>query len=85
MTKTQIDKLGERLRGDSASDQDLEQLAVYRDSFRPAYVEVAVALRSNGVESRNGYSLSCYHSFLMLGSSTAASTRVTDIALSTSL
>jgi ppGpp synthetase/RelA/SpoT-type nucleotidyltranferase len=40
LSKTQIDKLGERIRRGVASEDDLRLLAAYRDSFRDAYLHV---------------------------------------------
>lgn len=39
-SKTQLDKLGDRLRAGTATEADLKALDEYRRSFRPAYDEV---------------------------------------------
>jgi hypothetical protein len=51
-TKTQLDKLGERLRAGSRTEMDLRALDDYRRSFRPAYDAVVCTLRSElGIEA----------------------------------
>ena len=51
MTKTQVDKLGDRIRLGSTSADDLRLLSEYRDSFRPAYLRVARLLNERaGIE-----------------------------------
>lgn len=47
MTKAQIDRLGNRLRDGSPSDDDLRLLDAYRRSFLPAYEEVTSRIRSS--------------------------------------
>jgi GTP pyrophosphokinase len=44
-TKTQLDKLGERLREGSTEEADLRALDNYRRSFRPAYDQVVRVLK----------------------------------------
>lgn len=46
MTKSQIDRLGQRLRGGSPSEGDLTHLEMYRRSFGPAYGEVVSKLNA---------------------------------------
>jgi ppGpp synthetase/RelA/SpoT-type nucleotidyltranferase len=46
ISKTQIDQLGERLRKENISEDDLRQLDVYRESFADAYEEVVASIRS---------------------------------------
>ena len=46
MTKTQIDRLGERLKKDNISDDDLRLLDQYRRSFAEPYEFVVGAIRS---------------------------------------
>lgn len=59
LSKTQIDKLGERLRRDSPSDADLVMLDAYRRSFADAYEETvglinyAVGLPTSGRPSKS--------------------------------
>jgi putative GTP pyrophosphokinase len=45
LSKTQIDKLGERLKGDQPSELDLQALDEYRRSFREAYDTVVGSIR----------------------------------------
>jgi GTP pyrophosphokinase len=45
-SKTQIDRLGERLKKGPVSEDDLRQLDSYRESFAEAYEEVVAAVRS---------------------------------------
>lgn len=45
MSKTQIDRLGDRLRKGNVSDDDLRMLDEYRDSFDPAYEMTIKLLR----------------------------------------
>jgi hypothetical protein len=40
LSKSQIDKLGERLRGGHSTEGDLRLLEDYKRSFAPAYAEV---------------------------------------------
>lgn len=52
ISKTQIDKLGDRLRVGSISEEDLRQLDEYRRSFSSAYAHVVDAVRHElGLES----------------------------------
>ena len=52
MGKSQVDRLGDRLRRNTPSESDLRELDSYRRSFAPAYTEVLGALRLlAGVES----------------------------------
>ncbi len=45
LTKSQVDRLGERLRAGEVTAEDLGLLDAYRRSFRPVYTSVAVTLR----------------------------------------
>jgi ppGpp synthetase/RelA/SpoT-type nucleotidyltranferase len=45
MSKTSIDRLGERLRNAPISSADLETLSAYRETFRSSYIAVVAALR----------------------------------------
>lgn len=45
MSKTQIDRLGDRLRNQNLADADLRLLDEYRESFSPAYDVVAGTIR----------------------------------------
>jgi putative GTP pyrophosphokinase len=45
MTKTQIDRLGDRLRKGNISDDDLRLLDLYRRSFSEAYEIVVGTIR----------------------------------------
>lgn len=49
LSKSQIDKLGERLKSDPVSDDDLRMLDDFRDSFEDAYTPVDVAMRNLGI------------------------------------
>src|SRR5205807_6624672 len=46
LSKTQIDKLGDRLRGGNITEEDLRMLDEYRRSFSEAYEFVVGAIRS---------------------------------------
>ena len=46
LSKTQIDRLGDRLRGGGMTETDLRLLDSYRRSFFPAYERVVGAIRS---------------------------------------
>ncbi len=46
VSKTQIDRLGDRLRKGEVSDDDLRQLDTYRRSFASAYEEVVSTIRN---------------------------------------
>ena len=50
LSKTQIDKLGERLKEGSASQDDLRMLDDYRDSFSDVLMPVLEVLRRHGFE-----------------------------------
>ncbi|HEY4328237.1 MAG TPA: hypothetical protein VGN88_00775 [Phycisphaerae bacterium] len=50
LSKSQIDKLGERLRGNAPQSADVRQLEEFRRSFVPAFSEVTLILRSHGIE-----------------------------------
>jgi putative GTP pyrophosphokinase len=47
---SQLNKLGERLRKGTATDDDIRALNDYRESFRPAYERVVTALESLGLD-----------------------------------
>lgn len=47
MTKTQIDRLGDRLRSGSISEAELKMLDAYRKSFGVAYENVIKVIREN--------------------------------------
>ena len=49
-SNTQVDRLGERLRGGALDEADLTLLDEYRRSFGPAYESVVDALRELGVQ-----------------------------------
>jgi ppGpp synthetase/RelA/SpoT-type nucleotidyltranferase len=49
-TKSSLNKLGERFRKGTASDDDVRALNQFRESFRPAYERVVATLESLGVE-----------------------------------
>ena len=46
ISKSQIDRLGERLKRGDLSDEDLRELDVFRESFASAYREVVATVRS---------------------------------------
>lgn len=46
-SKTQIDRLGDRLRKESISEADLKRLDAYRKSFSSAYENVIKVIREN--------------------------------------
>jgi ppGpp synthetase/RelA/SpoT-type nucleotidyltranferase len=46
-SKTQVDLLGDRLRKDEISEDDLRRLDAYRSSFAEAYEEVVAAIRAS--------------------------------------
>lgn len=46
ISKSQIDRLGERLKKGDLSDEDLRELDVFRESFASAYSEVITTVRS---------------------------------------
>jgi putative GTP pyrophosphokinase len=51
MTKTQVDRLGDRLRTGTHSEADLIQLTAYRDGFAPAYGALIGVMRDElGIE-----------------------------------
>jgi len=47
ISKTQIDRLGDRLRKGSVTDSDLRLLDQYRRSFSEAYEMVTAAIRNH--------------------------------------
>jgi putative GTP pyrophosphokinase len=49
MSNAAIDRLGDRLRGDYVSDDDVSAYHQYRSSFQPAMVEVQHAVRDLGL------------------------------------
>jgi putative GTP pyrophosphokinase len=50
LSKTQVDRLGDRLRGGAYGESDVRLLDEYRRSFRDAYESVFRALRNRGFE-----------------------------------
>jgi hypothetical protein len=48
ISKTQIDRLGDRLKGGSHTESDLRLLDDYRRSFGEAYEEVVLAIQQIG-------------------------------------
>lgn len=47
LSKTQIDNLGDRLKGDPIQADDLRLLEVFRDSFRPSFEAVRTMMESS--------------------------------------
>lgn len=47
LSRTQVDRLGERLRRGEVSDDDLRQLDIYRRSFADPYTAVVPVLRDD--------------------------------------
>lgn len=50
LSKTQIDRIGERLRKGEVTDDDLRKLDEYRRSFRSSYEQVLSPIRELGLE-----------------------------------
>jgi putative GTP pyrophosphokinase len=49
LSKSQVDRLGERLRGGSHTEEDLRLLEVYKQSFGPAYEQVLRKLQRHAL------------------------------------